>query len=233
MGGNFASNPWYITSNGSDMMLNATNMFLRPASGYDLVIGDMGSPQGVFCHIPVTVQNTSASTSTTTGALTVAGGVGIGGSINVSNILNVGLTASGSTSILNALCPNANTDWANTQFVLGQANSGKLAFKLMYVNRASSANNYCSFQWADGTEIMEAQTASLGISPTTASTSTSTGSLLFLVVLELEVIVILVGHYTKEEVFLRYPILIQKKLDCKLRHCFVELNTRGTNLYEY
>ena len=55
-GGNLASSPWYISSNGSDMFLNATNIYLRcAASNESISLGDTGGYQ-IRLYLPTIME---------------------------------------------------------------------------------------------------------------------------------------------------------------------------------
>ena len=75
-GGNISSNPWYISSNGSDMFLNATNIYLRcNASTESITLGDTGGFR-IYLYLPTFCESTFSGTTGYFGnLLTSAGGI--------------------------------------------------------------------------------------------------------------------------------------------------------------
>ena len=75
-GGNISSNPWYISSNGSDMFLNATNIYLRcNASNESINLGDTGGFR-IYLYLPTFCESTFSGTTGYFGnLLTSAGGI--------------------------------------------------------------------------------------------------------------------------------------------------------------
>ena len=75
-GGNISSNPWYISLNGSDMFLNATNIYLRcNASNENITLGDTGGYR-IYLYLPTFCESTFSGTTGYFGnLLTSAGGI--------------------------------------------------------------------------------------------------------------------------------------------------------------
>ena len=75
-GGNISSNPWYISSNGSDMFINATNIYLRcNASTEFITLGDTGGFH-IYLYLPTFCESTfSGTTGYFNNLLTSAGGI--------------------------------------------------------------------------------------------------------------------------------------------------------------
>ena len=116
----------------------------------------------------VALNCTTASTSTTTGALVVAGGVGIGGNVCVANTVyadgvTVGYSASTNTT-LNVYGQNSN--W--NLFVRGSASTSPSANNYLGIYETNSGNTLAYFY----------QTGQVTIPTNIASTSTTTGALI-------------------------------------------------------
>jgi hypothetical protein len=77
-----AGNPPYIAAQGADANISMTLNLKGTASALVVAIGGVGNIL-IADNTKVTVPQTTASTSSTTGALTVAGGVGISGALYV------------------------------------------------------------------------------------------------------------------------------------------------------
>ena len=109
------------------------------------VTGNLSAPNlaysgGTFTT-PIIIANTSASTSTTTGALQVAGGVGIGGDVNIGASLTVGTTASaGSISGVSSISAQNITVTGNLSAPNLTFSSGTFITPVVVANSATSTS---------------------------------------------------------------------------------------------
>jgi hypothetical protein len=128
------------------------------------------------------VASTTASTSTTTGALVVSGGVGISGNIVTAGTANkfTGCVAIGSSNPTHKLQISAdgyNTRISDSTNVTGYNIGRNTTDGLLYFYGDQATYNGYVFSGADGERVKISSTGNLVINATTTSTTTTTGAL--------------------------------------------------------
>ena len=159
----------------------------------------------------VLIPTVITSTSTSTGSLVVFGGVGIGGALYQGG----------------GIYP---TSSAGVYF--------EPTYNNIHFGSGALTSNYWNINTTDGSQLLHIYNNSSGsqcviIDPAVASTSPSTGSLVVNGGAGIGGDCYIGGTIHKGGGTFEIPHPDPEKIGWKLRHCFVESNTRGTNLYEY
>jgi hypothetical protein len=151
-------------------------------------ITSLGTLTGLTSSGVVNITNATASTNTTTGALTVAGGVGIAGDLfagtyNTANSTASALTASltrfqGDTNFRLNIRNGAGTAVSTEAARIGLEYSGSLNAGISFFRGAGTTGGYLTFSTNNGTTYATLTAAGqLSLAATTASTSATTGAL--------------------------------------------------------
>lgn len=211
--------------------------------GKDLYVGGTiyGTVEGSLSVASLTLTSTTPSVSTSTGALIVPGGVGIGDDIYVgSNIYCSGSIG----SIYNTVAGTANSTSKTTgSLVVGGGVGIGLNVHVGGTDDSSSSTTgafvldggmgiakklYVGNNLTSGGNITG---ANIIASSTTASTSTSTGALRIGGGVGIGGDVYIGGALAKGSGSFLIPHVDPLKEGWQLRHCFVESDTRGDNMY--
>ena len=194
--GNFGMNSSNFTGSGSLNLPNA--VYLTSTTG-DLVLGSTTANILRFVYnagttdsmqitgTAVSVLYNTASTSTSTGALTVVGGVGIGGSLwtstsNISSVSGVTLNNGTITGTLSGTATSSQvvattTDTTNTLYLLGTRSNGGFAGTAIYVDTGISAlGNTITATTFSGNATTATNSANTNVTLDTTSTIYLTGS---------------------------------------------------------
>ena len=140
---------------------------LEGANSYFKVTTTDSSEEIVFDVPRLLINNTTASTNSTTGAMVIAGGLGVGGSLNVAGGLNI----SGSITFGDDVNTDTFTIVGDTDFTIPDNNAE--AFRV-----DESTNNYINIATTNGSELITfGTTPQVFIANTTNSTDKDTGAL--------------------------------------------------------
>jgi hypothetical protein len=169
IGNNSGANNWTVVSDASNnaaLLLGGTvlnsNLYRNVEHYFQSRDGAIGFAK--FTASGLQILPTTASTSSSTGALTVGGGIGVAGVSYFSSTLNVGagLTVGGSLS----MTVNQIINFAGYGYIYGNSNG---------LN--SQANQYNFANMGATVGYMSLNASGMNIVPATASTSSSTGAL--------------------------------------------------------
>jgi hypothetical protein len=175
-------NAIYFSSTTGDLVLGSTTTnILR------FVYNSGATDSMQITGTAVSVLYNTASTSTSTGALTIVGGVGIGGSLwtstsNLASVSGVTLNNGTITGTLSGTATSAQllattTDTTNTLYLLGTRSNGGFAGTAIYVDTGISAlGNTITATTFSGTATSSSNTAAVNVVLDTTSTIYLTGS---------------------------------------------------------
>jgi hypothetical protein len=145
-------------------------------------ITSVGTLTGLTSSGAVSITNNTASSSTSTGALTITGGLGVGGAIYAGASSSISATTVGSTS-LSITNPDTGTgsdarlilsNGTNTASILMRSTTNVAESNALVISSGASGN---LILYAAGASRATISSTSVAISLATASTSTSTGAL--------------------------------------------------------
>lgn len=166
--------------------LNDYELYLLCARGTANSLRLSNSGGAIFSN-HVTIQGTTASSSTTTGALVVAGGLGVGGNLygvssSFTSNISLGIGTSGSTATPSViyLGNNYSNGYTRDQCKIYLYNNGaeQYGFSVGPVSDVQYHSNGKHDHYIANTLALRLTSTTLNIQPTTASSSYTTGSLI-------------------------------------------------------